>query len=140
MAKTKAKTIKAFRGQRRRVYIRSVVQEIVDREEKVMASTSKEREPSVSASAKKMELHGFDLDVLTQGKEESTVSASEKESDVDCYFIVQKSMLSYLLKTLCCPSCKQDGVTVTIDQHKGMAFSVYCSLYCTSCEQTISES
>ena len=140
MAKTKAKTIKAFRGRRKRVYNRSVVQEIVDREEKVMASTSKEREPSVSASAKKMELHGFDLDVLTQGKEESTVSASEKESDVDCYFIVQKSMLSYLLKTLCCPSCKQDGVTVTIDQHKGMAFSVYCSLYCTSCEQTISES
>ena len=108
MAKTKAKTIKAFRGRRKRVYNRSVVQEIVDREEKVMASTSKEREPSVSASAKKMELHGFDLDVLTQGKEESTVSASEKESDVDCYFIVQKSMLSYLLKTLCCPSCKQD--------------------------------
>ena len=91
MAKTKVKTINAFRGRRKRFYNRSVVQKIVDKEEKAMASTSKKGKPSVSVSVKKAELHGFDLEVLTQAREDSTAPASEKKYDVECHFIVQKS-------------------------------------------------
>ena len=141
MAKSKIKTIKAFRGRRRRVYNRSIAKELIRKEGEAMATQTDESScrPSCSASINKMQLHGFDFETCTELLQDAMTNKVERESDIDCFFITQKSALSNLLKLLCCPNCKQNGIIVKIDQQKGMGLSVYCSLYCAPCSETISE-
>ena len=141
MAKSKTKTIKAFRGRRRRVYNRSIAKDLARREEEAMAATAMEEGiRSRSASMEKMQLHGFDLETCAELEQGIMNTTFEKESDIGCFFIFQKNALSSLLKLLCCPNCKQNGITVSIDQQKGLGLSVYCILYCECCKETVSES
>ena len=106
-----------------------------------MAATAMEEGiRSRSASMEKMQLHGFDLETCAELEQGIMNTTFEKESDIGCFFIFQKNALSSLLKLLCCPNCKQNGITVSIDQQKGLGLSVYCILYCECCKETVSES
>ena len=116
------------------------MKELIHREGEAKATQMlDESRPSWSASINKMQLPGFDLETCTELLQDAMTNKIERESGIDFFFIIQNSALSNLLRPLCCPKCKQNGLIANIDQQKGMGLSVYCSLYCAPCSETISE-
>ena len=102
------------------------MKELIHREEEAKATHMlDESRPSCSASINKMQLPGFDFETCTELLQDAMTNKIERESDIDFFFIIQNSALSNLLKPLCCPKCKQNGLIANIDQQKGMGLSVY---------------
>ncbi len=99
MAKTKTKTIKAFRGRRRRSYNRSENKEVVERKQELGPDPgrSKMDNAEVSASFKKMQLHGFDLELC---ESETNPRLLEDASQDNFFLIIQKQSLLNLLKSM----------------------------------------
>ena len=59
----------------------------------MVATTLGESGTSCSASIKKMQLHGFEFETCTELLQDEVANKFEKEFDVDCFIIDQKSAL-----------------------------------------------
>ena len=87
-----------------------------------------------STSARKLEYFHLTLDGMIE-----RVSQKEETSSNDCFLLVQKSSVSQLISSLCCPYCKQTGIVFNTydEKHKGFCAKGY--IYCRGCELVIAE-
>ena len=53
---------------------------------------------------------------------DSTTTTTFQNDNSDCYFIIQKSVLEDLIKTLLCPKCKVPGSSLNLFQKSVLVF------------------
>ncbi len=83
-----------------------------------------------------MQLHGFDLELC---ESETNPRLLEDASQDNFFLIIQKQSLLNLFEVLCCPHCKQSGLSFEIDQQKGMGFAAFGSVCCRYCQKSVVE-
>ena len=81
-----------------------------------------------SASKKKLSVFGIDVEIDTE-----THSVFQDDSDSDCYFIMQKSVLEGLIKTLLCPNCKRPSLSLVLLIESSFGFSTKGKTFCSHC-------
>ena len=83
-----------------------------------------------------MQLHGFSLEL---SESETNPRLLDDASQDNFFLIIQKQSLLKLFEVLCCPHCKQSGLSFDIDQQKGMGFAAFGSVCCRYSQKPVVE-
>ena len=131
MGRTKFRTRHAFIGGRKKASKRREIRQAVERvgdivsEDHQAAGSHSEMK---SASKKKPSVFGIDVEIDTE-----THSVFQDDSDSDCYFIMQKSVLEGLIKALLCPNCKRPSLSLDLLIESSFGFSTKGKTFCSHC-------
>lgn len=138
MGRLKFRSAHKFQG-RRKNKRKSRLTEIVERlesetqpqtEDAQSGPSSASRDGNASASAKKLNLFGIDLETEMN-------NAEENEVESDAFFFIQKSVLQKMVSCLVCPKCFSNTVVYNLDNERSNGFCVKGSLLCQCCGESL---
>ena len=137
MGKAKFRVSNAYRGRRKRVYRKatstnhksSPIESVRSASPLIEDRSSCSSSHLTTSSSRKLELLSNSLEMNER---------DEMSSD-DSFSLVQQSSLSELLSSVICPKCHSSGLSFKITERENFGLAVKGAIYCSVCEDTISE-